>query len=166
MLDSRKLETVEFSRVWDANHIVEDVATAIVEQSMDNVAGCSSARAVSRNLSVPYSTLQNILRKNLLQSAVVSYQQGEEIRPLHWHFWLKLKWPWQILWSDEAHFHLSGTVNTHNCRIWFIKNPRTFQEIPLQAPKVTCGVDSRPHSLFEKGTILSSFPWIGKDLLV
>ena len=43
--------------------IVEDVATAIVEQSMDNVAGCSSARAVSWNLSVPYSTLQNILRK-------------------------------------------------------------------------------------------------------
>ncbi|GFT16004.1 uncharacterized protein TNCV_3315611 [Trichonephila clavipes] len=20
-------------------------------------------------------------------------------------------WPWKILWSDEAHFHLSGTVN-------------------------------------------------------
>ncbi|GFW61471.1 uncharacterized protein TNCV_347191 [Trichonephila clavipes] len=51
-------------------------------------------------------------------------------------------WPWKILWSDEAHFHLSGTVNTHNCRIWDTENPRTFQEIPLHSPKVTvwCGL--------------------------
>ena len=33
--------------------IVEDVETAIVEQSMDNVAGCRSARSVLRNLNVP-----------------------------------------------------------------------------------------------------------------
>ena len=43
--------------------IIEDVATAIVEQLMDNITGCSSALAVSRNLSVVYSTVQNILRK-------------------------------------------------------------------------------------------------------
>ncbi|GFU79430.1 uncharacterized protein TNCV_871991 [Trichonephila clavipes] len=50
-------------------------------------------------------------------------------------------WPWKILWSDEVHFHLSGTVNIHNCRIWDTENPRTFQEIPLHSPKVTvwCG---------------------------
>ncbi|GBN65452.1 hypothetical protein AVEN_99134-1 [Araneus ventricosus] len=35
--------------------VVEDVATAIVEQSMDNVVGCSSAREVSRHLSLQYS---------------------------------------------------------------------------------------------------------------
>ena len=43
--------------------IVEDVATATVEQSMDNVASCRCARVASRNLSVPYSKVQNILRK-------------------------------------------------------------------------------------------------------
>ncbi|GFW61368.1 DUF4817 domain-containing protein [Trichonephila clavipes] len=43
--------------------VVEDVATAIVDQSMDNVIGCSSARAVSRHLGVPYSTVWNVLRK-------------------------------------------------------------------------------------------------------
>ncbi|GFV35673.1 uncharacterized protein TNCV_1892831 [Trichonephila clavipes] len=50
-------------------------------------------------------------------------------------------WSWKILWSGEAHFHLSGTVNTHNCRIWDTENPRTFQEIPLHSQKVTvwCG---------------------------
>ena len=61
--------------------IIEDVATAIVVQSMDNVASCSSARAVSRNLCVLYSTLHNILRKmvpiqNSLQSVVVANRQG------------------------------------------------------------------------------------------
>ncbi|GFV36886.1 DUF4817 domain-containing protein [Trichonephila clavipes] len=52
--------------------VVEDVATAIVDQSMDNVIGCSSARAVSRHLGVPYSTVWNVLRKvqNSSQSAV------------------------------------------------------------------------------------------------
>ena len=40
--------------------IVGDVATAIFEQSMNNVPGCSSTCAVSRNLSVPYITVQNI----------------------------------------------------------------------------------------------------------
>ncbi|GFW18794.1 uncharacterized protein TNCV_5132471 [Trichonephila clavipes] len=44
--------------------------------------------------------------------------------------WLELKWMHGVLWSDEAHFHLSGTVNTHNCRIWDTENPRTFQESP------------------------------------
>ncbi|GFT32343.1 uncharacterized protein TNCV_4483811 [Trichonephila clavipes] len=92
--------------------VVEDVATAIVDQSMDNVIGCSSARAVSRHLGVPYSKVE-----------------------------VDASWLWKILWSDEAHFHLSGTINIHNCRIWDTKNPRTFQEIPLHSPKVTvwCG---------------------------
>ncbi|GFW91751.1 DUF4817 domain-containing protein [Trichonephila clavipes] len=43
--------------------VVEDVATAIVDQSMDNVIGCSRAHAVSRHLGVPYSTVWNVLRK-------------------------------------------------------------------------------------------------------
>ena len=66
--------------------IVEDIITTIVEQSIDNVAGSSSTRAASRNLSIPYSTVQNIMKKmgiiptqNSLQSAVVAYWQGEAI---------------------------------------------------------------------------------------
>ncbi|GBM21670.1 hypothetical protein AVEN_248499-1 [Araneus ventricosus] len=43
--------------------VVQDVATSIVEQSMDNVVGCSSARAVSRHLGVSCSTVRNVLRK-------------------------------------------------------------------------------------------------------
>ncbi|GBL92848.1 hypothetical protein AVEN_4549-1 [Araneus ventricosus] len=32
-------------------------------------------------------------------------------------------WPWNILWADEAHFHLQGSVNTQKCRIWARENP-------------------------------------------
>ena len=29
-------------------------------------------------------------------------------------------WVGKIWFSDEAHFHLDGSVNRHNCRIWGI----------------------------------------------
>lgn len=42
-----------------------------------------------------------------------------------------------ILFSDEAHFHLSGAVNKQNCRYWAPENPRQKHERPLHSPKVT-----------------------------
>ncbi|GFY25112.1 uncharacterized protein TNCV_2693031 [Trichonephila clavipes] len=47
------------------------------------------------------------------------------------------EWPWNILWTDEAHFHLDGSVNTHNCRIWETDNPHSPLQVPLHSPKVT-----------------------------
>ena len=41
---------------------IVEVSTAIIEQLMDNVTDCSG-HAVSRNLSVSYSKVQNMLRK-------------------------------------------------------------------------------------------------------
>ncbi|GFV86879.1 uncharacterized protein TNCV_2198311 [Trichonephila clavipes] len=54
------------------------------------------------------------------------------------------EWPWNILWTDEAHFHLDGSVNTHNCRIWETDNPHSTLQVPLHSPKVTvwCGFSS------------------------
>ncbi|GIY84364.1 transposable element tc3 transposase [Caerostris extrusa] len=50
-------------------------------------------------------------------------------------------WLHTVIWTDEAHFTLSGAVNTHNCRVWTTENPHAFVEVPLQQPKVTvwCG---------------------------
>ncbi|GBM87705.1 hypothetical protein AVEN_57222-1 [Araneus ventricosus] len=119
---------------------------------MDDVVGCSSARAVSRHLSVPYSTVRNILRKTVhfFPYKISHNQQLLTIdRVTRLIFALKClaridvdaSWSWQILWRDEAHFDLSGTVNTHKFRIWDTENNRTFQEIPLKSLKVTvwCG---------------------------
>jgi len=42
-----------------------------------------------------------------------------------------------LLMSDEAHFHLNGSVNKQNCRYWAAENPQQLHERPLHSPKVT-----------------------------
>ncbi|GFX76624.1 uncharacterized protein TNCV_3163421 [Trichonephila clavipes] len=44
-------------------------------------------------------------------------------------------------WTDEAHFHLDGLVNTHNCRICETDNPHSTLQVQLHSPKVMvwCG---------------------------
>ena len=44
--------------------------------------------------------------------------------------------------SDEAHFHLNGTVNKQSFRYWVSENPRELHQRPLHSPKVTvwCGL--------------------------
>lgn len=131
---------------------VEEVATAIVEQEMENVQGTSSARAVSRNTHIPYSTVRKILHQMLLFypykiSSVQELLPGDAAKRLDFSliFLARMQvdatWPWQILWSDEAHFHLNGGINTRNCRIWAANNPHAYMQEPLHSPKVTvwCG---------------------------
>ena len=48
-----------------------------------------------------------------------------------------LEWPWKILRADEAHFHLTGYVNTQKCRIWATESPLETQPVPLHPTKVT-----------------------------
>jgi hypothetical protein len=42
-----------------------------------------------------------------------------------------------LLFSDEAHFHINGNVNTHNFRFWSQSNPAWCQEKPLHSPRIT-----------------------------
>ena len=42
-----------------------------------------------------------------------------------------------ILWSDEAHFHLSGELSSTFGYIWSKTNPHCFVEKPLHSPKLT-----------------------------
>ena len=45
-----------------------------------------------------------------------------------------------VFWSDEATFHLSGCVNKHNCIIWGYENPNNITEVPRVSPKVNVWV--------------------------
>ena len=51
----------------------------------------------------------------------------------------------KLLMSDEAHFHLHGTVNKQNFRYWSAVNPHELHQRPTYDPKVTlwCAVWSR-----------------------
>ena len=43
----------------------------------------------------------------------------------------------QLLFSNEAHFHLSGEVNRHNIHYWASENPKQVLTAPLQSPRTT-----------------------------
>ncbi|GFU40750.1 uncharacterized protein TNCV_3231071 [Trichonephila clavipes] len=111
-----------------------------------------SVRLVAEALDLPRSTVQKIMR-NILRYHPYKLQLVQELLPHDFEtrhlfsllFLVRLEVdperPWNILWTDEAHFHLDGSVNTHNCRIWESDNPHSTLQVPLHSPKVTvwCG---------------------------
>ncbi|GBL88979.1 hypothetical protein AVEN_255144-1 [Araneus ventricosus] len=134
-----------------ASTSVEDVATALQEVSR-NALGTCSVREVSRSLDMPVSTVRKILR-NILQCYSFKITYVQELVPadlpkreafaLQFHARMEVDnaWPWNTLWTDEAHFYLQGSVNTQNCRIWARNNPFQMQPLTLHSQKVTvwCG---------------------------
>ncbi|GBL90155.1 hypothetical protein AVEN_135491-1 [Araneus ventricosus] len=114
--------------------------------------GYSIARGISRTLDMPVSTVSKILR-NILQCYPIKITHVQELVPADLpkreafalQFLARMEvdnaWLWNILWTDEAYFHLQGSVNTQNCRIWTRENPFQMQPLPLHSQKVTvwCG---------------------------
>jgi len=67
-----------------------------------------------------------------------------------------------LIRSDEAHFHLNGTVNRQNFRYWAPDNPNILHERPLHSPRVTvwCGIGKcgviGPYFFEENGMTVTS----------
>ncbi|GFW90963.1 uncharacterized protein TNCV_1758371 [Trichonephila clavipes] len=118
-------------------------------QNIHNVHASTRVRRVAEELDLSRSTVQkiilNILRYYPYKLQLVLPHDFETRYLFSLQFLARLevdpKWPWNILWTDEAHFHLDGSVNTHNCRIWETDNPHSTLQVPLHSPKVTvwCG---------------------------
>lgn len=132
--------------------IVEEVTVAMAENAGRNLRSSSSARAVSRQLNIPWSTVRKVLRtivKWYPYKLHITHQLLPHDADIRIDFALTFlarvevddMWPWNILWSDEAHFTLTGAVNTHNCRIWGSSPPTNVHEVPLHSERVTawCG---------------------------
>ncbi|GFX53501.1 DUF4817 domain-containing protein [Trichonephila clavipes] len=131
---------------------IEKVALQVEGDKSSNVLASTSVRRVAEALDLPRSTVQKIMR-NILRNYPYKLQFVQELLPHDFEirhlfslqFLARLEvdpeWPWNILWTDEAHFHLYGSVNTHNCRIWETDNPHSTLRVPLHSPKVTvwCG---------------------------
>ncbi|GFW82071.1 uncharacterized protein TNCV_772001 [Trichonephila clavipes] len=131
---------------------IENVALQVEEDKSSNVLTSTSVRRVADALDLTRSTVQKIMR-NILRYYPYKLQFVQELLPRDFEtrhlfslqFLARLEvdpeWPWNILWTDEAHFHLDGSVNTHNCRIWETDNPHSTLRVPLHSPKVTvrCG---------------------------
>ena len=119
---------------------VDRVGEAITQSPM------RSARRRSAELGISQSTVQRILHKDL---AFQSYKimTVQQLNPRHYQQRLSFcqtmldifeeNEDLTLIMSDEAHFHLNGTVNKQNFRYWASKNLRKLYQQPLQSPKVT-----------------------------
>ncbi|GFX41555.1 transposable element tc3 transposase [Trichonephila clavipes] len=126
---------------------IEKVELQVEEDKSSNVLDSTSVRRVAEALDLPRSTVQKIMR-NILSYYPYKLQFVQELLPYDFEtrhlfslkFLARLKvdpeWSWNILWTDEAQFHLDGLVNTHNCRIWETDNPHSTLRVPLHSPKV------------------------------
>ncbi|GFT70104.1 uncharacterized protein TNCV_2785261 [Trichonephila clavipes] len=127
---------------------MEKVALHVEEDKASNVQASTSVRLVAEALYLPRSTVQKIMR-NILRYYPYKLQLVQELLPHDFEtrhlfslqFLARLEvdpeWHWHILWTDEAHFHLDGSVNTHSCRIWESDNPHCTLQVTLHSPKVT-----------------------------
>ncbi|GFT00701.1 disintegrin and metalloproteinase domain-containing protein 28 [Trichonephila clavipes] len=130
--------------------IVQEVGTAVQEESSGGLQLCSAQR-ISRTLDKPVSTMHKIQRNILyypykircVPELLLSKLPARDTFALEFLARMKVdnEGPWKILWLDEAHFHLTGYVNTQNCRIWETENALEDLPVPHNLAKDTvwCG---------------------------
>lgn len=102
-----------------------------------------SIRKRGQELNIKKSSLQVILKKDLHLTAY-KIQLVQELKDSDHESRLNFATEMlerfnsfdNILFSDEANFHLNGHVNKQNCRYWSKENPKTKHQRPLHSPKV------------------------------
>ena len=113
----------------------------------------TSVRRLALQLQIPSSTAHKILHSKLKFRAykiqVVQHLQVADYaarmdgcNALIWNIDNDNRFLTNIIFSDEATFHISGRVNRHNCRIWGDENPCELYEHERDSPKVSvwCGL--------------------------
>ncbi|GFW18149.1 uncharacterized protein TNCV_4006891 [Trichonephila clavipes] len=96
---------------------IEKVALQVEEDKASYGQASTSVRPVAEALDLPRSTVQKIMR-NILRYYPYKLQLVQELLPHDFetrhlfslqflgHLEVDPEWPWNILWTDEAHFHL------------------------------------------------------------
>ncbi|GFV76227.1 uncharacterized protein TNCV_4673161 [Trichonephila clavipes] len=143
--------------------VLRYVPIAIRRGFEERVRLCTGKSApVQCRTGIPYTTVWLALRRTL-RCYPYKIHRHHELLPgdsvnrrafVVWAFQKRAEdddWLSNLLWTDEAHFTLRGSLNTHNCRIWATENPRTVVETPLHDEKVTVWVG------FTTSTVLVPF---------
>src|SRR5690349_12313492 len=110
----------------------------------------TSVRRLALQLQIPPSTVHKILHSKLKFRAykiqVVQHLQNaarmDGCNALIQNIDNDNRFLENIIFSDEATFHISGLVNRHNCRIWGDENPHELYEHERDSSKVSvwCGM--------------------------
>lgn len=112
-----------------------------------------SSRGIANRTSIPRTTVQRILRRDLglfpfKTQMLHKLKRGDKARRLRFCRWFLTQcehnpnFAKKLMMSDEAHFHLNGVVNKQNWRVWSSENPNEFVEAEQYPQFVTvwCGV--------------------------
>ena len=124
---------------------------AVVQNSV-KASPVKSLRRRSQQLGMSTFSVHRILKKDL-HMYPYKIQLTQELKPAdhakrrRFVDWILMRqqeddnFSKRIIFSDEAHFHLSGYVNKENCRIWGDENPRVIQEHEMHPLRATvwCG---------------------------
>lgn len=102
-----------------------------------------STRKRGQALDVKRTTLRRILKRDLHLKAY-KIQIVQELKPndasnrLNFVNQMLNRFNnfFNVMFSDEANFHLNGQVNKQNCRFWSETNPQRLHERPLHSPKL------------------------------
>lgn len=125
-----------------ADQLVNDVHAAMI------LSPHTSVRRLSLQLQIPRATVHKILHQNLKFRAykiqIVQHLQDNDYTTRVDSCSLLIeridndnRFLSNVIFSDEATFHISGRVNRHNCRIWGEENPHELYEHERDSPKVT-----------------------------
>jgi hypothetical protein len=114
-----------------------------------------SVRRASREFQIPRSAVHDVVHKRLKLKAyklqlVQKLQENDLPRRYDFAIYIFSRidedndYLSKVCFSDEATFHISGTVFRHNCRIWGSENPHVVREHERDTPKlnVWCGLTS------------------------
>jgi Helix-turn-helix domain (DUF4817) len=125
----------------EIRHTAETIA-------QDNRFGECSTVAISSATGIPQQTVWKVLRK-MLKLRPYRIREVHELIPADYprrltfaeNFLTRVEfepnWLDTILFSDEAHFTLTGQVNYWNTRIWADHHPHTIFQTPLHDRKLT-----------------------------
>ncbi|PNF41765.1 hypothetical protein B7P43_G03447 [Cryptotermes secundus] len=98
-----------------------------------------STTHASLELQVPQKTVWNILRKRLLmfpyRLQLLQNLPENDKTPRH-SFCMDMQQQNEGVFGDESTFHISGTMNKYNLRIWGTENPTAVVERVRDSPKV------------------------------
>lgn len=113
-----------------------------------------STRKRSSALNLPRTSLQRILKKDLHLhpykiQLVQKLKDTDTIHRLNFANEMLNRFTSfnNVLFSDEAHFHINGHVNKQNCRYWSCENPNRKHQKPLHSPKVTVWAALSAHGI-------------------
>ena len=116
---------------------------ATIGDTMAATPTTSFRRLQAQNPGVTRSSIQRILKKDLEMqgyraSLVQELKEDDPALRIEWaELWLeKVRqnpiFPDQVLWTDEAIFHLNGHVNRRNAITWAMTNPHISMDKPYQ----------------------------------